>query len=195
MSHVVADLSDAHPHCPIVRPGLHNFGGHTRFFGPIKTLKVFEDNALVRAELEQAGHGAVLVVDGGGSQRCALVGGLLGELAVQNGWAGIVVNGCVRDVVELRDQPLGVRALASHPRMAAPPTWCCIFSMPALCPAIGCMPMRTASCSAPNRCTEVSERRPHPSAAFGLPALLTPSLRRPVRWSWHALLLGAGLTQ
>ena len=119
MSHVVADLSDAHPHCPVVRPGLHDFGGHSRFFGPIKTLKVFEDNALVRAELEQPGHGAVLVVDGGGSLRCALVGGLLGEMAVQNGWAGIVVNGCVRDVVELRDQPLGIRALASHPRKSA----------------------------------------------------------------------------
>lgn len=116
MSHVVADLSDANPGCPVLEPVLHNFGGHARFFGPIHTVKVFEDNALVRAELELPGNGGVLVVDGGGSMRCALVGGLLGELAVQNGWAGIVVWGCVRDSIELRGQPLGVRALATHPR-------------------------------------------------------------------------------
>lgn len=119
MSHVVADLSDAHPHCPVLEPGLHEYGGHARFFGQIRTVKVFEDNALVRAELETPGHGAVLVVDGGGSKRCALVGGLLGELAVQNGWSGIVVWGCVRDSVELRGQPLGVRALACHPKKSA----------------------------------------------------------------------------
>lgn len=116
MSHAVADLSDAHPDCAVLAPGLHDFGGRARFFGPIRTAKVFEDNALVRAALEAPGDGAVLVVDGGGSLRCALVGGLLGELAVSNGWSGIVVHGCVRDTLELRAQPLGVRALASHPR-------------------------------------------------------------------------------
>lgn len=116
MSDAVADLSDAHPQCPIVDPLFRDFGASRRFYGPIRTVKVYEDNARVRDALEQPGHGAVLVVDGGGSLRCALVGGLLGELAVNNGWAGIVINGCVRDVVELAAQPLGVRALAAHPR-------------------------------------------------------------------------------
>jgi regulator of ribonuclease activity A len=112
----VADLSDAHPDCAIVVPGLRDFGGRSRFHGPIRTLKVFEDNALVRATLEQPGEGAVLVIDGGGSLRCALVGGLLGELAVNHGWAGMIIHGCVRDSVELAAQPLGVRALATCPR-------------------------------------------------------------------------------
>lgn len=119
MDFAVADLSDAHPECPILAPGLHDFGGAPRFSGPIRTLKVYEDNALVRAALETTGQGAVLVVDGGGSLRCALVGGLLGELAVNNGWAGIVVHGCVRDAAELRALPVGVRALATHPRKSA----------------------------------------------------------------------------
>ncbi len=119
MEFAVADLSDAHPDCLILAPGLADFGGAHRFAGPIRTLKVFEDNALVRSTLETPGEGAVLVVDGGGSLRCALVGGMLGELAVNNGWAGIVVHGCVRDVVELRAQPVGVRALACHPRKSA----------------------------------------------------------------------------
>jgi regulator of ribonuclease activity A len=116
MSFAVADLSDAHPDAAICAPILHVFGGHRRFHGPIRTVQVFEDNALVREALERPGAGAVLVVDGGGSLRCALVGGNLGALAASNGWAGIVVNGCVRDVVELGQQPLGVLALASHPR-------------------------------------------------------------------------------
>ncbi|GIX34895.1 MAG: putative 4-hydroxy-4-methyl-2-oxoglutarate aldolase [Lysobacteraceae bacterium] len=115
----VADLSDAHPACPILAPRFRDFGGRPRFAGPVRTLKVFEDNALVRSTLERPGAGAVLVVDGGGSLRCALVGGQLGLLAVRNGWAGIVVNGCVRDVAELRALDLGVRALASHPRKSA----------------------------------------------------------------------------
>ena len=116
MSVAVADLSDAHPHCAVLLPGLQSFGGRAAFCGPARTLKVFEDNALVRTTLEQPGHGAVLVVDGGGSQRCALVGGLLGELAVKHGWSGIIVYGCVRDRRELAACELGVLALASHPR-------------------------------------------------------------------------------
>ncbi|HRQ64308.1 MAG TPA: ribonuclease E activity regulator RraA [Xanthomonadaceae bacterium] len=115
----VADLSDAHPDCLIAAPGLFDFGGRRSFHGPIRTLKVFEDNALVRAALEQPGAGAVLVVDGGGSLRCALVGGLLGEMAVKHGWAGLIVHGCVRDSVELAMLPLGVRALAACPRKSA----------------------------------------------------------------------------
>jgi regulator of ribonuclease activity A len=116
VSIATADLSDAHPEAQICAPVFRDFGGCTAFHGPIATLKVFEDNALVRAMLETPGEGRVLVVDGGGSLRCALVGGLLGELAAKNGWAGIVVYGCVRDTAELAAQDVGVKALAAHPR-------------------------------------------------------------------------------
>jgi regulator of ribonuclease activity A len=115
-SPATADLSDAHPEAQVCAPVFRDFGGKPAFHGPIATVKVFEDNALVRATLETPGNGRVLVVDGGSSLRCALVGGMLGELAVKNGWAGIVVNGCVRDTAELAVQDVGVKALATHPR-------------------------------------------------------------------------------
>ena len=111
-----ADLSDAHPEAQVCAPAFRDYGGKQAFHGAIATVKVFEDNTLVRATLETPGEGRVLVVDGGGSLRCALVGGLLGELALKNGWAGIVVNGCVRDTTELAAQDVGVKALATHPR-------------------------------------------------------------------------------
>jgi regulator of ribonuclease activity A len=82
----------------------------------VVTLKCFEDNSHVRQLLEGPGQGRVLVVDGGGSDRCALVGGNLGLLAVKNGWAGIIVNGCVRDSQELLECAVGVWAIATHPR-------------------------------------------------------------------------------
>jgi regulator of ribonuclease activity A len=110
------DLSDAHPEAQVCDPVFQAFGGHAAFSGPIATLKVFEDNALVREAVEQPGEGRVLVVDGGGSLRCALFGGNLAVLAAQHGWAGVVVNGAVRDADELDAQPIGVRALATHPR-------------------------------------------------------------------------------
>lgn len=110
------DLSDAHPEAQTAEPMFGDFGGRMDFFGPIKTIKVFEDNALVRATLETPGEGRVLVVDGGGSARCALVGGNLGALGVKNGWAGIVVYGYVRDSVELSGQAIGIKALGTHPR-------------------------------------------------------------------------------
>ena len=100
----------------ILPPVFGAFGKHLRFSGPARTLKVFEDNVLVRAALETPGEGSVLVVDGGGSLRCALVGGNLGVLAQNNGWAGIIVNGCVRDSEELNQCDIGIRALATHPR-------------------------------------------------------------------------------
>ena len=100
----------------ILPPVFKAFGQRTRFAGPARTLKVFEDNVLVRAALETPGEGSVLVVDGGGSLRCALVGGNLGVLAQNNGWAGIIVNGCVRDSEELNQCDVGIRALATHPR-------------------------------------------------------------------------------
>jgi regulator of ribonuclease activity A len=116
MSTATTDISDAHPDAQVCEPVFLDFGRNKAFHGPIATLKVFEDNALVRSVLETPGTGRVLVVDGGGSLRCALVGGLLGKLAVERGWSGIVVHGCVRDVGELAQCELGVKALAAHPR-------------------------------------------------------------------------------
>ena len=110
------DLSDAHPEAQVCEPEFGDFGGNLGFHGVIKTLKVFEDNTLVRTALEGPGKGHVLVIDGGGSRRCALVGGNLGVLAVKNGWAGIVVHGCVRDSEELAAQDLGIKAMGLHPR-------------------------------------------------------------------------------
>lgn len=110
------DLSDAHPEVQVGEPLLRHFGGVTAFGGLIETLRVFEDNALVRATLEEPGDGRVLVVDGGGSLRCALLGDQLAALGARNGWAGVVINGCVRDTAELARTPLGIMALAPHPR-------------------------------------------------------------------------------
>lgn len=111
------DICDAHDkQVQVADPVWRDFGGVVEFSGLAATLKVFEDNSLVRAALETAGNDRVLVVDGGGSLRCALLGGMLGELGQQNGWAGVVVNGCVRDSEELAACQLGVKALATHPR-------------------------------------------------------------------------------
>lgn len=116
MSTATTDLSDAHPEAQVAEPLFGDFGGRIAFHGPIKTLKVFEDNALVRATLETPGEGRVLVVDGGGSMRCALVGGNLGALGVKNGWAGLVVYGYIRDSEEIAAQDIGLKALGTHPR-------------------------------------------------------------------------------
>lgn len=115
-----ADLYDAYGDAlQVAAPLFREFGGHESFHGPITTLKVFEDNTLVRAALEQPGDGRVLVVDGGGSLRCALIGDLLAGLAIDNGWAGIVVNGCIRDSREIDGMGIGVKALATHPAKSA----------------------------------------------------------------------------
>lgn len=117
MSAATTDLSDQHGDAvQVADPIFRDFGGHTTFHGPAKTLKLFEDNSLVRAQLEQPGEGRVLVVDGGGSLRCALVGDQLGALGVANGWAGILVYGCIRDSAVIGTQMIGVKALATHPR-------------------------------------------------------------------------------
>jgi regulator of ribonuclease activity A len=110
------DLCDAHPDVRVAEPIFRDFGGAKAFAGPIVTLKLFEDNSLVREQLEQPGGGRVLVVDGGGSLRCALLGGNLAALAEQNGWSGVVVFGAVRDTRELQAAKVGVKALAPHPR-------------------------------------------------------------------------------
>jgi regulator of ribonuclease activity A len=124
MTFLTCDLCDAYQErlsngtLLVLPPVFQHFGKRTRFSGPAATLKVFEDNALVRTALESPGHGSVLVVDGGGSLRCALVGGNLGKLAEKNGWAGVIVYGCVRDVDELDACDIGLRALAVHPRLS-----------------------------------------------------------------------------
>ncbi len=116
MSLATTDLSDVHPEAQVCDPVFHDFGGKKAFHGSIKTLKIFEDNALVRSTLETPGEGRVLVVDAGGSNRCAVVGGNLGALAVKNNWAGIVVYGYIRDSGEIGAQSVGVKALGLHPR-------------------------------------------------------------------------------
>ncbi|MGF1462924.1 MAG: ribonuclease E activity regulator RraA [Maricaulaceae bacterium] len=112
-----ADICDAHGTAArvIVMPW-RDFGGRSAFHGPIETVECFEDNSKVREALEEPGQGRVLVVDGGGSLRCALVGGNLAKLAQDNSWAGVVVHGAVRDVHELAAAQVGVKALGVHPR-------------------------------------------------------------------------------
>ena len=116
MQFATTDLSDAHEDLACADPIFREFGGETAFAGPIATVKVFEDNVLVRAALATPGDGRVLVVDGGGSMRRALLGDNLAQMAIDNGWAGVVVYGCVRDAAELTRMPLGVRALAAVPK-------------------------------------------------------------------------------
>jgi regulator of ribonuclease activity A len=113
------DLCDQRRDAQVCDPVLSAFGGTTAFSGPIVTVTVTEDNALVRAVLERPGEGRVLVVDGGGDRRCAFFGGTLAAVAAASGWAGVVVHGAVRDVAEMADQPIGVRALAVFPRRGA----------------------------------------------------------------------------
>lgn len=111
------DLSDTHGDAfRIADPVFTDFGARSTLAGPIATVKVFEDNALVRSRLETPGEGRILVVDGGGSLRRALVGDVLVSLAFGNGWSGLVVYGCIRDRAEIATMPFGVKALAAHPR-------------------------------------------------------------------------------
>ncbi len=99
----------------VLPPVFRGFGSVQRFAGPVVTVKCFEDNTPVKAAVETPGEGRVLVVDGGGSLRRALLGGSLGAAAARNGWAGVVIDGCVRDVAELRESAVGIRALAAMP--------------------------------------------------------------------------------
>ncbi|HJF33552.1 MAG TPA: ribonuclease E activity regulator RraA [Sporosarcina psychrophila] len=92
-----------------------SFGKNKRFSGPIATVKVFEDNVLVKEALQTIPAGSVLVVDGGGSRNCALMGGNLGVIAETNKLAGVIIYGCIRDTAELREQNIGVLALGSNP--------------------------------------------------------------------------------
>lgn len=114
------DLCDAHKNdrsgaFRVLPPIFKDFGGVPKFSGPVVTVKCFEDNSLVKAAVDSAGAGRVLVVDGGASLRRALLGGNLGAAAAKNGWAGVVIDGCVRDVAELALCSTGIRALAAMP--------------------------------------------------------------------------------
>ncbi|MFO1244279.1 MAG: ribonuclease E activity regulator RraA [Ramlibacter sp.] len=114
------DLCDAHKNDSsgsfrVLPPVFRDFGAVRRFSGAVVTVKCHEDNSLVKAMVDSAGLDRVLVVDGGGSLRRALLGGNLGAAAAKNGWAGVVIDGCVRDVAELATQAVGIRALASMP--------------------------------------------------------------------------------
>lgn len=114
------DLCDAHKNDAsgnfrLLPPVFNNFGGLIQFSGEVATIKCFEDNSLVKAAVDLPGAGRVLVVDGGASLRRALLGGNLGAAAAKNGWAGVVIDGCVRDVAELSQCSTGIRALAAMP--------------------------------------------------------------------------------
>lgn len=116
MEFQTADICDAHPgEVEVAEPILRHFGGRRRFHGETVTVKVYEDNVLVRDAVESPGEGKILVVDGGGSTRRALLGDRLGAKAADNGWAGIIINGCVRDSVELGGAGLGVLAIGTNP--------------------------------------------------------------------------------
>lgn len=107
----------------VLPPVFHDFGGLKKFCGPVVTVKCFEDNSMVKAAVDRSGIietpagrvPGVLVVDGGASLRRALLGGNLGAAAAKNGWAGVVIDGCVRDVAELAQCQVGIRALAAMP--------------------------------------------------------------------------------
>jgi regulator of ribonuclease activity A len=122
------DLCDVHKNDSsgdfrVLSPVFRDFGAVHKFCGPVLTIRCFEDNSHIKAALDAIGFeetpegrvGKVLVVDGGGSLRRALLGGNLAAAAVRNGWAGVVVDGCVRDVAELASLEIGIRALASMP--------------------------------------------------------------------------------
>jgi regulator of ribonuclease activity A len=112
-----SDVLDEHgDHAAVCAVVFRQFGRLRAFEGPISTVRCDEDNVLVRRRLSEPGEGGVLVVDGGGSQRVALVGEIVASLARDTGWAGLVINGCVRDVSALRDLDLGIKAIGSTPR-------------------------------------------------------------------------------
>jgi regulator of ribonuclease activity A len=92
------------------------FGARAVFAGPVHTVRCFEDNALLKSVLSEPGDGGVLVVDGGASLHCALVGDVIAGLGESNGWAGIIVNGAVRDAAALRSIDIGIKALGTNPR-------------------------------------------------------------------------------
>ncbi|MCG8537118.1 MAG: ribonuclease E activity regulator RraA [Pseudomonadales bacterium] len=116
MTIVTPDLCDAYPELVrVAEPIFTNYGGRPAFGGEIITVKCHEDNSLVKEHVSNPGDGKVMVVDGGGSLRCALLGDMLAEKAAENNWAGLIIFGCIRDVDEIRKTQLGVQALRTIP--------------------------------------------------------------------------------
>ena len=114
--HSTPDLCDQYPHLVrVVEPIFSNYGGRERFWGPIVTVKCFEDNSKVKKLPGTPGLGRVLVVDAGGSMRRACLGDMLAEQGVANGWSGILMYGCIRDVDDIMALDIGVQALGVHP--------------------------------------------------------------------------------
>jgi regulator of ribonuclease activity A len=110
------DICDRFPEVSVCEPLFTSYGAVRSFYGTISTVEVYEDNVLVLETLEDLEPGGVLVVDGGGSKRCALLGDRLASIAASRGIAGIILNGCVRDSRDLAEIEVGVLALATHPR-------------------------------------------------------------------------------
>ncbi len=110
------DLCDMHEdQVRVLEPIFNNYGGRAAFFGQAVTIKCFEDNSVVKELVATPGEGRVIVMDGGGSLRRAILGDMLAEKAANNGWSGLVINGCIRDVDEIGATKLGVKALNVHP--------------------------------------------------------------------------------
>ncbi len=109
------DLTDEAPQARAIELQFNNYGAVKQFGGPAVTIKCHEDNSLVKACVGESGEGRVIVVDGGGSLRRALLGDMLAEQAASNGWAGLVINGAIRDVDEIGATALGVQALGTTP--------------------------------------------------------------------------------
>jgi regulator of ribonuclease activity A len=115
-----ADLVDEHGDAlAVCDTQFRQFGKHRTFSGPLRTVSCFQDNALVKELLNSDGEGHVLVVDGGGSLHTALTGDLIAQAAVDHGWAGLVINGAVRDSAALAELEIGVKALGVNPRKSA----------------------------------------------------------------------------
>jgi len=124
MTFKTADLCDDFSDTlQIVSPMFQSFGGNKRFSGTIQTVKIFEDNVLVREILSEKVDNSVLVIDGGGSLRCALLGDMLAEMGYKNGWQGVVVYGCIRDSADINDMPIGVRAIQTNPLKSIKKGW------------------------------------------------------------------------
>lgn len=116
MQFLTTDLCDAHPDLVrVVEPLFTNYGGKVCFGGPIVTVKCHEDNSVVRDTAATPGHGRVMVVDGGASMRRSLLGDMIAENAVTNGWQGFIIYGCIRDVDAIRELDIGVQALGRIP--------------------------------------------------------------------------------
>jgi len=116
MSFKTADLCDEYPDSlQICEPGFSSYGGRPRFFGQISTIKCHEDNSLVREAVAEPGEGRVLVVDAGGSKRCAMLGDMLAAKAAAKGWSGVLMYGLIRDSVDIAQMDLGVKALGTCP--------------------------------------------------------------------------------